>query len=752
MRFFLVLSLLLVLVKAQDTAKIAEINSILLRKEASSTLEELKKQIKKQQRNYETAITLSKQYLNFLNKFKAILKEKFYREELQEIKELLNKLHIEYIEELIENATATSQKSIEDIIRSSYKDGFIDSQKRRELQKELSTQIEVIIKNISISKQLEFIKERKLQVEYLMKKAKKHFIQKNYTEAEKVTLEVLTISPYSSQATSLLKRIKTRQKNIGEKRAKQTNESLLLANTWSSIKKYSLPKKEEKIKSLVERKKQNEQENLLEHSFIPKYIVFNQFNLEQTIQLLQKSMTKEQLPFSVIYKLNLSEISKDKKFTFISSPSQSIKDIVDKITEFFNLSYILNKSVISIINTNSINQLLAQNYNLKSFNISKDFFNFLNDQEIEIKDFFIQSGVKFPHGSSINFVPKLKKLFVRNNPKEIEKIENIITNNKASYQQCSIEAKILEVSETIAQELNLGIGKGVQKTDIDYYDFSETLTGASIDNSLRKGLSSINNSDSYHKLSDASILNSADNSGILTFNYAIGNLSLESTLRALKRSNYQSLLSAPKATVKNGEKAIIKVAEQRYFVNNIEAGQTQSAKNNAQTGYEVTLPPHPIFGDPKELGIIFETEPTINYDNYTISLLVSPQIVEFIRFENILENTGGFVSQVLQTNLTSNPNIDLRATPSFSLPVLSKRSITTTVNLWDGENVNLGGITQSKKITIQDRIPILSSIPIIGTLFKREYEAFEKSELIFFLKASLSKKNFTNVKGIPNFD
>ena len=762
MRVFLVILLLLTSAFSQQLTPDVEANAVLLRKEAEYTLKNIKNKISihKEKSQFLEAIALVKDYQKKLQKYRYIIKESFFRGESQSSKVLLTELNLSYIKKIIDNLSIEEgRKSIDKFIHNSYASGIISKIQVKNFQEEINKKLLKIRKNEFSEKNLNTSNEKNSKIIQLMNKAKLAFLKKEYVESVKNLKRILIINPYHKESISLLNRAQNINKKFGDKRAEQSLKTVLLNQGWSAVKNYDINKlgsNKPSTSNLLD-EHQNQYEKLLANSYIFKHIVFNKQNILEVIEILQSNIEKFEVPFNIIQKLDFSKISKSKELTLVTSPSDSLKDILEKVVSFFDLTYTLNNSIISIIHKGTLQN--SSNYDFRSFNISKNFFEFLNEQEVEIKDYLIQSGVKFPKGSTIHFSPKVGKLFVRNSLKEIEKIHSIITNNKSSYQQCDIEAKILEISETIAQELNLTLDKRDSSSDILFFAENNYLSGLNIENNFRKGVQDLPNTldakGELHLLQDSPALQGLKSPNILTFDYVIGNFNLESTLRALKVSNYTSLISTPRAIVKDGEKAIVKVSEERYFLNSIDEERTVSARDNGGNGYDVTLPAHPIFGEPRELGIVFEVEPVINYDNYTINLFINPQILEFVKFENIVENTSGFDEAIVRRNLNFPQdafNAQFRARPSTNLPILKSRSISTNLNLWDGENVSLGGITQSKKITIEDKIPILAEIPIIGRLFTREYEAFEKSELIFFVKASISKKSLSTVKSIPIFD
>ncbi|MBL8027694.1 MAG: type II and III secretion system protein, partial [Fibrobacteres bacterium] len=66
-------------------------------------------------------------------------------------------------------------------------------------------------------------------------------------------------------------------------------------------------------------------------------------------------------------------------------------------------------------------------------------------------------------------------------------------------------------------------------------------------------------------------------------------------------------------------------------------------------------------------------------------------------------------------------------------PDISRRSITTTVRLHDGQTIVIGGLIKSEDRETVDQVPLLGRIPIIGWLFKSLIKNKIRSELLVYI-------------------
>ena len=94
----------------------------------------------------------------------------------------------------------------------------------------------------------------------------------------------------------------------------------------------------------------------------------------------------------------------------------------------------------------------------------------------------------------------------------------------------------------------------------------------------------------------------------------------------------------------------------------------------------------------------------------------------------------------------------------IQMPVFNKREIDCDMILGDGETIVLGGVGKDDTTTVNDKIPILGDIPIIGRLFQSKYSNASKNNLLIFLTGRLVKPDGSAYnpakqiqRGLPGF-
>src|SRR5205823_8085444 len=66
-------------------------------------------------------------------------------------------------------------------------------------------------------------------------------------------------------------------------------------------------------------------------------------------------------------------------------------------------------------------------------------------------------------------------------------------------------------------------------------------------------------------------------------------------------------------------------------------------------------------------------------------------------------------------------------------PIFSTRKVTTSVSVWVGQTVVLGGLMREDVQKVEDRTPFLGDIPMVGRLFRTNVDQHIKRNLIIFV-------------------
>jgi general secretion pathway protein D len=366
-----------------------------------------------------------------------------------------------------------------------------------------------------------------------------------------------------------------------------------------------------------------------------------------------------------------------------------------------------------------------------------------------LQAFLEQAGVKFSTTPGSSLVYDGAAIIVNQSSKNIERIRNIL-NRYNDVRQVEIEAKFLDVQQGVLDEL--GVNWSVNGSSSSYVTGNRSLASAFANSSssssgaiVRTGQPTLtipNNPATPPGSVDlgssaAGIVGDAVSgfdygsgaaSSLAVATGVLGEFDVTATIRALSRQTGTDLMSAPKVTVLSGNPANIVIAQELRYPQSY--GEVQSQVGTASNGggaAGVTITP----GTPQEfttrnVGVELKVTPTVEEDDYSISLDLNPRVTEF---EGFVEYGGQAVA------ISGNTTVTLPS--GFYQPIFSTREVTTKVTIWDGATMVMGGLTREEVKKVNDKVPILGDIPFLGRAFRSKGETSSKRNLLIFVTANL---------------
>ncbi len=372
-----------------------------------------------------------------------------------------------------------------------------------------------------------------------------------------------------------------------------------------------------------------------------------------------------------------------------------------------------------------------------------------------LRQFLQQAGVDFEGINGASLAYDGSAMIVTQTSRNIERIRNIL-NRYNDVRQVEIEAKFMEVQEGALEELGIqwGVTHGI-RGDPRYLAtggtqnrtlndaFTNTVAGT-VGNIFRPAREQILDGEGnvVQQQSDAlnlPIVNNpaslpraldlgADAGPIADIQGMVGEFDVNAVIRALSRTAGSDLLSAPKVTVLSGNPATITVAQELRYPTSygeVRSEVGSSSRDSSSAGVTITAGTPRDF-ETRKVGVELRVTPTVEEDDYSISLDLNPKVTEF---EGFVEYGGQSVAISNDTTVT---------VPSgFYQPIFSTREVSTKVTLWDGATLVMGGLTREEVKTVRDKVPFLGDIPGLGRLFRSEGETTQKRNLLIFVTANL---------------
>ncbi|HEX7028051.1 MAG TPA: pilus (MSHA type) biogenesis protein MshL [Gammaproteobacteria bacterium] len=298
-------------------------------------------------------------------------------------------------------------------------------------------------------------------------------------------------------------------------------------------------------------------------------------------------------------------------------------------------------------------------------------------------------------GRSVVISPQAGLVVVRAMPGELRDVEAFLARAESSlHRQVIIEAKVIEVRLNDAHQAGINWAKLEQDGSRQHFGSQlELINGGSelVDaagNLLTSGLTSTRSLPGFGNL------------------FALGTASDDFALiiRLLDQQGDVNVLSSPRVSTVNNQKAVIKVGSDEFFVTEI--------ASTTVTGTTTTTTPQIIL-TPFFSGIALDVTPQIN-ERSEVILHIHPSISEV-------------TDQVKEITVSGEDQ-------SLPLAFSTVRETDSIVRARSGEVIIIGGLMQNQSADTVGGVPGLSDIPLLGRLFQQTQRTNERSELVILLK------------------
>ena len=177
------------------------------------------------------------------------------------------------------------------------------------------------------------------------------------------------------------------------------------------------------------------------------------------------------------------------------------------------------------------------------------------------------------------------------------------------------------------------------------------------------------------------------------------NINLEGVINFLDTTGTTRVVSSPKIMTMNNQQALISVGD------NINYQIINSIANNETGTTNVDVEQYSTF-----IGILLNLLPEIS-DDGKIMLRINPSLNGFKYQEDNLRQT----------------------TPRTIAPDTMQKKLSSVVHINSGDTVVLGGLISQQSGDGTTKVPGLSSIPVLGYLFKSEKKVLINTELVFII-------------------
>ena len=155
----------------------------------------------------------------------------------------------------------------------------------------------------------------------------------------------------------------------------------------------------------------------------------------------------------------------------------------------------------------------------------------------------------------------------------------------------------------------------------------------------------------------------------------------------------------------------------RYNAVNILSVPRLMCTDNKESSFQVGQVIPVLKGSTSELSNPSAVQNNYDYKDTGLTLTVTPHI-----------RSGNLVAMDIKQTTE-----DVMTAAGVSTPITSKREVNTSVVVGDGETIILGGMIKETERSMKRRVPGISYIPLIGSLFQKISKEKEKVDFVIFL-------------------
>jgi type IV pilus assembly protein PilQ len=271
---------------------------------------------------------------------------------------------------------------------------------------------------------------------------------------------------------------------------------------------------------------------------------------------------------------------------------------------------------------------------------------------------------------------RTNNVFVQDIPKRLEQVQAIVKKTDVAVKQVMIESRLVLATEKFSKDLGARFGVQHQATSGN----TAVAIGGSLD-STSAATGGFGGSLSTGGLNSNLPVSGAFGTVAFSLFRLPAGLLLNLELSALESDQRGKIISSPRVTTANQQKAVISQGQK--------VGYLQASSSGAAN---------------------------VAFIDAVLSLDVTPQITPDNKIIMDLEVRKDSVAGTLA-----------------NVPLIDTQSVKTQVLVSNGETAVLGGIYEQEQRNDVDKVPFFGNLPIVGNLFKRTMKQDDKKELLIFI-------------------
>ena len=372
-----------------------------------------------------------------------------------------------------------------------------------------------------------------------------------------------------------------------------------------------------------------------------------------------------------------------------------------------------------------------------------------------------KQGISFPEGASANYTPATNTLRVVNTAANLAFIsQSVESGNQTEPVLVSVGVTMIRTDQTNLEELGFDwlinpfalnsegsvfgsggtVGNAPGRTS---GDFSGPMPGLPahpsalvnpgvVTNGLRSGDQAIsgNSIDALIRNPDRAAQSSSVAPGIMSLTGLFTDGEVSMVMRGLDQKKGVDIMAQPSTVTRSGQASNIAIV--REFIYPTEYEPPELPTQVGSGGGTPVTPATPTAFEKKDVGITLEVLPVVGPERRFIDISINPSFIEFDGFVNY----GSPINTAVDGLLGAGGTVELTKN-SILMPIFSTQKTSTQLTVADGSTVAFGGLTSQRVQMVEDKVPVLGSLPWVGRLFSSTSRQPSSTAIIFLVQVEL---------------
>jgi type II secretory pathway component GspD/PulD (secretin) len=210
-------------------------------------------------------------------------------------------------------------------------------------------------------------------------------------------------------------------------------------------------------------------------------------------------------------------------------------------------------------------------------------------------------------------------------------------------------------------------------------------------------------------------------------------------LQATQATVDSTLVTAPRVTLFNGQRAFVLVSTEQAYVSDL----TPVVANNV-VGYQATI-------GQVDSGVLLDVAATVSADRKYVTLTLRPQLSTLLALVPFsITEPASAVAGATGNAGTGNVSVGSNnVTATIQEPEIQLTEVQTSVSVPDGGTLLIGGQTIAGEVEREAGVPILSKIPFLKRLFTNTSTAKDEQVLLILVKPTIIIEREVENKAFP---